>query len=96
MHKKQEVDLLPMNTKIERTLRNIRKITSVESRSMENQRERLQAIAEEEAETEKLERKMTMEDFWRPSIQDEYSIVRQPAIEANNFEMKPALITMVQ
>ena len=30
------------------------------------------------------------------SIQDEYSAVRQPAIEANNFELKPALITMVQ
>ena len=26
----------------------------------------------------------------------EYSAVRQPAIEANNFELKPALITMVQ
>ena len=38
----------------------------------------------------------TMEDFWRPVIQAEYSIVRQPAIEVNNFELKPALITMVQ
>ena len=37
-----------------------------------------------------------MEDFWRPLIQDEYSVVRQPAIEANNFELKPALIIMVQ
>ena len=37
-----------------------------------------------------------MEDFWRPIIQEEYSSVRQPAIEANNFELKPALITMVQ
>ena len=37
-----------------------------------------------------------MEDFWRPIIQDDYSAVRQPAIEANNFEFKPALITMVQ
>ena len=37
-----------------------------------------------------------MEDFWRPVIQDEYSAVRQPAIEANNFELKPALITMMQ
>ena len=35
-----------------------------------------------------------MEDFWRPVIQDEYSTVRQPAIEANNFELKLALITM--
>ena len=39
---------------------------------------------------------MTLEDFWRPDIQDEYSVVRQPAIEANNFELKAALITMVQ
>ena len=62
---------------------------------MENQRERLQPIPEE-AETERPQRKMTMEDFWRPSIQDEYSAVRQPAIEANNFELKPSLIIMVQ
>ena len=37
-----------------------------------------------------------MEDFWRPIIQEEYSAVRQPSIEANNFEPKPALITMIQ
>ena len=37
-----------------------------------------------------------MKDFWRLVIQDEYFAVRQPAIEANNFELKPALITMVQ
>ena len=37
-----------------------------------------------------------MEDFWSPAIQDEYSSVRQPAIEANNFELKPTLIIMVQ
>ena len=37
-----------------------------------------------------------MEDFWRPVIREEYSIVRTPLIEANNFELKPALITMVQ
>ena len=37
-----------------------------------------------------------MEDFLRPVIQDEYYVVRQLAIEANNFELKPALIIMVQ
>ena len=37
-----------------------------------------------------------MEDFWRPILINEYSVVRQPPIEANNFELKPALITMVQ
>ena len=37
-----------------------------------------------------------MEDFWRLVIREEYSIMRQPPIEANNFELKPTLITMVQ
>ena len=62
---------------------------------MENQRERLQPISEE-AKTDRPQRQMTMEDFWRPVIQDECSTMRQLAIEANNFELKPALIIMVQ
>ena len=37
-----------------------------------------------------------MEDFWRPVIREEYSIVRTPPIEAKIFELKPTLITMVQ
>ena len=53
MHRKQEADLLPLDTEIKRTLKNLRKITVAKSRSMENQRERLQAILEEE---EKVER----------------------------------------
>ena len=36
-----------------------------------------------------------MEDFWKPVIRDDYSAVMQPAFEANNFELKSALITMV-
>ena len=50
----------------------------------------------EEAVAERPQRQMTIEDFWRPVIQDEYFAVRQPAIETNNFELKLALITMVQ
>ena len=37
-----------------------------------------------------------MEEFWKSFIQDKYVAVRQPAIDANNFELKSALITMVQ
>ena len=43
---------------------------------MANQRERLQAIPKEEEEIERPQREMTMEDFWRPSIQDEYFVVK--------------------
>ena len=38
----------------------------------------------------------TMEDLWRPIIQEEYSAIRQPTVDVNNLELKPALITMVQ
>ena len=36
MHRKPEADLLPLDTEIERTLRNMRKSTSAESKSIAN------------------------------------------------------------
>ena len=95
MHRRPEAELLPLGTEIERTLQNLRRITSAKSRNMENQRERLQTIPEEE-EVERPQRPNIMEEFWWPIIQEEYSTVRQPPIEANNFELKPTLITMAQ
>ena len=95
MHRKLEGELLPLDTELERTLRNLRKFKGVESATTENRRERMQLIPEE-AETERPQRQMTMEDFCRLVIQDEYSAMRQPIIEANNFELKPTLIIMVQ
>ena len=94
MHRRPEADLLPLHTEIERTLQNLRRTTSVESRNMANQRDRLQDIPKEE-EVERNQSPNNVEDFLRLIIQEEYSAVRQPAIEVNNFELKPALITMV-
>ena len=37
-----------------------------------------------------------MEDLWRPVIKVEYYVVRKPAIKANKFKLKRALVTMVQ
>ena len=95
MHRKLEAELLPLNTEIERTLKNLRKATSIGDSSMDNQIEKLRTIPEEE-EAERPQKPNTMEEFRRPIIQEEYSTMRQPPIEANNFELKPALITMVQ
>ena len=36
-----------------------------------------------------------MADFWRLVIRDDYFVVRRLAIEANNFELKPALINVL-
>ena len=95
MHGKSKAELLPLDTKIERSLKNLRKTTSAIDRSMANQIKRFQTIPEEE-EAERPQRPNTKEEFWRPIIQEEYSAMRQPPIEANTFKLKLALITMVQ
>ena len=64
MLRKLEAELLPLDTELERTLRNMRKVKSVESVTMVDQRERMQPIPAE-AETKIPQRKMKMEDFWR-------------------------------
>ena len=38
----------------------------------------------------------TIENLWKSFIQDKYLAVKQPAIDVDDFELKPALITMVQ
>ena len=50
MHRRAETDLLPLDTEIERTLQNLRRITSAESRNMANKRDSLQAILKEKEE----------------------------------------------
>ena len=67
MHRKPEAELLPLDTELEITLRNLRKVKSVESTTMVEQREIRQSIPEE-AVVERPQRQMTMEDFWRPVI----------------------------
>ena len=94
MHRKPKSYLLPIDSKWERTLRSLRKVSRAEKATMAN--ERIDQTVEQETTTERPPIQDTMEDFWRPVIQAEYSTVRQPAVEANNFELKPALITMVQ
>ena len=69
MHRKLEAEMLPLDTEIERTLKILRKATSVEDRSMANQIERLQTILEEE-EVEIPQKPNMMEEFWRPIIQE--------------------------
>ena len=94
MHRKPESNLSTLDTELERTLRNLRKVKRASEATMED--ERINQRVEQETTIERLQRHDTMEDFWRPVIQVEYSAVRQPAVEANNFELKPTLITIVQ
>ena len=58
--------------------------------------EGLNGAANQEFATEVLKEQDTMEDLWKSFIQDKYLTAKQLAIDANDFELKPALITMVQ
>ena len=84
---------MPLDTKKERTLMNLHKAREVENATMVEQRDVNQNIPVVVVGVPQ-QRQRTMEDFWRLVIRDEYLAVRQPLIEANNFELKLALITM--
>ena len=38
----------------------------------------------------------TMEDLWNSFIHNKYSAIKPPAVNVNDFELKPSLITMIQ
>ena len=94
MHRKQGSDLISADTELKRTLRSLRKTKRAKNAAMaeerHNQTEEQRIAARRPPITD------TMEDFQRPIIQEEYSAIRQPTVDANNFELKPALIIMVQ
>ena len=94
MHRKQDSDLLPADTGLERTLRSLRKIKRAENVAMTD--ERHDQTEEQRTAARRPPITDTMDDFWRPIIQEKYSTIRQPTVDANNFELNPALITMVQ
>ena len=58
--------------------------------------EGLNSAANKECAAEVLKEQNTMEDLWNSFIHNKYLAIQQPAIDANDFELKPALITMVQ
>ena len=56
----------------------------------------LEGIATQECSAEILKEHDTMEKLWNSFIHNKYSAIKPPAINANDFDLKPALITMVQ
>ena len=94
MYRKQDSDLLPADTEVERTLRSLKKTKRAENAAMAD--ERHDQTEEQRIAARRPPMTDTMEDFWRPIIQEEFSAVRQPTVDANNFELNPSLITMVQ
>ena len=74
MHRKHNTDLIPADTELERTLRSLRKAKRSENSAMADERQDQtegQRTADRRSQITD-----TMEDFWRPIIQDEYSAIR--------------------
>ena len=94
MHRKQNIDLIPADSELERTLRSLGKTKRAENSAMADERQDQAEGQRTAARTPPIAD--TMEDFWRPIIQDEYSAIKQHTVDANNFELKPVVITMVQ
>ena len=61
MHRKPESELVPLNTELERTLKNLKKVKFAEAVVMAEQREIQQQIPAEEVDRPQGQR--TMEDF---------------------------------
>ena len=72
MHRKPELDLLPVDFELERTLRSLRKVSRAEKATMAD--ERIVQTVEQETATERPLIQDTMEDFRRPVIQAQYSV----------------------
>ena len=74
MHRKQGSDLIPADTELERTLRSLRKTKRAENAAMT---EEGHDQTEEQRTTGRRPLIIdTMEDFWRPIIQEEYSAIK--------------------
>ena len=74
MHKKQDSDLLPADTELERTLRSLRNTKRTERATMVD--ERNDQTVEQRTAAGRPHLQDIMEDFWRPIIQEEYSAIR--------------------
>ncbi|XP_075474534.1 uncharacterized protein LOC142505433 [Primulina tabacum] len=86
MRKYKNPDLLIFYPEIERTARRLRKA----------RREEIKAMDEKRDNQSELSREVPIREHFRPVINAHYSGIARGTIAANNFELKPALINMVQ
>ena len=95
MHRKSRVELLSFNHEIERTLFR-RKKAKADNAEMEDQNS--DRFSEGHSDNNDMPglRESTLGDCWCPIMNEDYSGIRHQPLDAYNFELKPALINMVQ
>ena len=56
----------------------------------------LNCVANQECSTKVLKEHDIMENLWNSFVHNKYSAMKQPAIDASDYELEPAIISMVQ
>ena len=77
------LELLPFDSEIEKTLKKIKKVKKQQQQEMEN-RENIQ------------ENPRPLREYANPLVDGVHQSINRPVIHAKNFELKPAIIQMVQ
>ena len=95
MHRESNAELLPFDPEIERTLFRLKKAKEKYTEIEDQNSDRFNEGHLDHNEMPGL-RELTLGDCWQPMMNEDYSVIRHHPIDANNFELKPALINMVQ
>ena len=95
MHRRSNSELLLFDPKIERTLFRLKKIKVDNIEIEEKNSDRFSEGQSDHNEMLGIQ-ESTLGDCWRPMMNEEYSGIRHQPIDANIFELKPALINMVK
>ena len=95
MPRKSNTELLPFDPEIERTLFRRKKVEAGNSEMEDQNSDRFSEGHSDHNEMPGL-REPILGDCWRPMMNEDYSEIRHQSINANNFELKPALINIVQ
>ena len=94
MHKRPDFKLLSSDPKIEKTLFKLKKIKADNTKMEDHNTDRFSEGQSDHNEMLRI-RESKLGYCWRPMMNEEYSGIQHQPIDANNFELKPALISMV-
>ena len=90
---KQGVPLKPLDLELEKAVRRRRR----QHRDKMNEREDERNLPpRQQAPQQGQNGQRTMRDYVSPNIQSDQNPIVRPAVTANNFEIKPAMIQMIQ
>ena len=86
MRRSRSEEAFPLDPEIERTLKGLRR----------QQREKDKQEAEMANRPEQVADTRALREFALPKVTEVPAVIRKPTIDANNFEIKPAILQMIQ